>query len=129
PFGNIATANNSIVADRIGLKLADFVITEAGFGSDLGLEKFCHIVCRYGDLRPSAAVLVVTARAIKAHGGVAEGAGLATPDAEALKRGADNLAAHVEIVQAFGIPCVVSLNRFSTDTEPAVSLPPDLAAE
>src|SRR2546425_7414821 len=60
PFGNIATANNSIVADRIGLKLADFVITEAGFGSDLGLEKFCHIVCRYGDLRPSAAVLVAT---------------------------------------------------------------------
>ena len=129
PFGNIATANNSIVADRIALKLANFVITEAGFGSDLGLEKFCHIVCRYGDLRPSAAVLVATVRAIKAHGGVAEGPGLATPDTDALKRGADNLAAHVEIVQAFGIPCVVSINRFSTDTEPEVSLLRELAVE
>jgi formate--tetrahydrofolate ligase len=74
PFGNIATANNSIVADRIGLKLADFVITEAGFGSDLGLEKFCHIVGRYGDLRPSAAVVVATVRAIKSHGGVVDAA-------------------------------------------------------
>src|SRR5437899_8080211 len=84
PFGNIATANNSIIADRVGLKLADFVITESGFGSDLGLEKFCHIVCRYGGLRPSAAVLVATARALKAHGGVPDGAGVAKEDRDAL---------------------------------------------
>jgi formyltetrahydrofolate synthetase len=129
PFGNIATANNSIVADRIGLKLADFVVTEAGFGSDLGLEKFCHIVCRYGGLRPSAAVLVATVRAIKAHGGIPDGPALAVPDTGALKLGAENLAAHVEIVQAFGIPCVVSINRFSTDTEEEISLLRGLAEE
>ena len=129
PFGNIATANNSIVADRIGLKLADFVVTEAGFGSDLGLEKFCHIVCRYGNLRPSAAVLVATVRAIKAHGGVADGPALASPDTDALKLGAENLAAHVEIVQAFGLPCVVAINRFSTDTKAEISLLRELAGE
>jgi formyltetrahydrofolate synthetase len=129
PFGNIATANNSIVADRIGLRLADIVVTEAGFGSDLGLEKFCHIVCRYGDLRPSAAVLVATVRAVKAHGGVRYGPALAVPDTDALKLGAENLAAHVEIVQAFGIPCVVSINRFSTDSEAELSLLGELAGE
>jgi formyltetrahydrofolate synthetase len=129
PFGNIATANNSIVADRIGLKLADFVVTEAGFGSDLGLEKFCHIVCRYGDLRPSAAVLVATVRAVKAHGGIPDGPALAVPDTGALKLGAENLAAHVGIVQAFGIPCVVSINRFSTDSEEEISLLQRLAEE
>jgi formate--tetrahydrofolate ligase len=127
PFGNIATANNSILADRIGLKLADVVVTEAGFGSDLGLEKFCHIVCRYGDLRPSAAVLVATVRAIKAHGGVPEGPALADEDLDALKRGADNLAAHIEIVRAFGIPCVVAINRFSTDTEAELAALGELA--
>jgi formate--tetrahydrofolate ligase len=127
PFGNIATANNSILADRIGLKLADVVVTEAGFGSDLGLEKFCHIVCRYGDLRPSAAVLVATVRAIKAHGGVPEGPALADEDLDALKRGADNLAAHIEIVRAFGVPCVVAINRFSTDTEAELAALGELA--
>jgi formate--tetrahydrofolate ligase len=129
PFGNIATANNSIVSDRIGLKLADFVVTEAGFGSDLGLEKFCHIVCRYGGLRPSVAVLVATVRAIKAHGGVPEGPALAVPDTDALKLGAENLAAHVEIVQTFGIPCVVAINRFSSDAESELSLLRALAEE
>jgi formyltetrahydrofolate synthetase len=129
PFGNIATANNSIVADRIGLGLADIVVTEAGFGSDLGLEKFCHIVCRYGDLRPSAAVLVATVRAVKAHGGVRYGPALGEPDTDALKLGAENLAAHVEIVQAFGIPCVVSINRFSTDSDEELSLLRELAGE
>jgi len=117
PFGNVATANNSIIADRVGLKLADFVITESGFGSDLGLEKFCHIVCRYGGMRPSAAVLVATVRALKAHGGVPDGPGLAKEDREALARGSENLAAHLEIVRAFGLPCVVAINRFATDTE------------
>src|SRR5438874_10708997 len=86
PFGNIASANNSIIADRLALKLADYVVTEAGFGSDLGFEKFCHIVCRYGELRPAAAVLVATVRALKAHGGVPDGPMLAEEDTDALKR-------------------------------------------
>jgi len=117
PFGNIATANNSIIADRVGLKLADFVITESGFGSDLGLEKFCHIVCRYGGLKPSAAVLVATVRALKSHGGVPDGPELGEEDREALARGTENLAAHLDVVRAFGLPCVVAINRFGTDTE------------
>jgi formate--tetrahydrofolate ligase len=128
PFGNIATANNSILADRIALKLADYVVTEAGFGSDLGFEKFCHIVCRYGGLRPSAAVLVATVRAVKSHGGAPD-ASLAEEDTDALKRGIDNLAAHLDIVRAFGLPCVVSINRFPTDTEAELSLLQELAAE
>jgi formate--tetrahydrofolate ligase len=117
PFGNIATANNSIVADRVGMKLADFVITESGFGSDLGLEKFCHIVCRYGGLRPAAAVLVATVRALKSHGGVPDGPALITEDREALARGGENLAAHFDIVRAFGLPCVIAINRIAGDTE------------
>jgi formyltetrahydrofolate synthetase len=129
PFGNIATANNSIIADRVGLKLADFVITESGFGSDLGLEKFCHIVCRYGGLRPSAAVLVATVRALKSHGGVPDGPALASEDREALARGAENLAAHLEVVRAFGLPCVVSINRFATDTEAELGDLRKIAAE
>jgi formate--tetrahydrofolate ligase len=122
PFGNIASANNSIIADRIAMKLSDYVVTEAGFGSDLGFEKFCHIVCRYGGFTPSAAVLVATARALKAHGGVPDGPALATEDLDALKRGAENLAAHIDIVRAFGVPCVVSINRFPTDTEAELQL-------
>jgi formate--tetrahydrofolate ligase len=126
PFGNIASANNSIVADRIALKLADYVVTEAGFGSDLGLEKFCHLVCRYGDLRPSAALLVATARALKSHGGVAD-ADLNNEDVEAVGRGAQNLAAHIAIVRAFGIPCVVTVNRFPSDTDRELAAVRDLA--
>src|SRR5438067_21053 len=129
PFGNIASANNSIIADRMGLKLADYVVTEAGFGSDLGLEKFCHIVCRYGELRPSAAVLVATVRAIKAHGGVPDGPQLQAEDTDALKRGIENLEAHLDIVRAFGIPAVVAINRFPTDTERELSLLTELAVE
>src|SRR5207244_1634845 len=112
PFGNIATGNNSIIADRAALKLADYVVAEAGFGSDLGFEKFCDIVCREGQLRPSAAVLVATVRAVKSHGGVADGPALGEEDLEAVKLGIDNLIAHIEIVKAFGLPCVVSINRF-----------------
>lgn len=122
PFGNIATAHNSIIADRVGLKLADVVVTEAGFGADLGLEKFCHLACRYGGLRPSAAVIVATVRALKAHGGVPDGPELERKDPEALERGIQNLAAHVDIVSSFGIPGVVAINRFSSDGDDEVSL-------
>jgi formate--tetrahydrofolate ligase len=105
------------------------VVTEAGFGSDLGLEKFCHLACRYGGLRPSAAVLVATVRALKSHGGVPEGPELDKRDAAALELGAQNLAAHVDIVRAFGIPCVVAINRFSADADDEVSLLCRLAVE
>jgi formate--tetrahydrofolate ligase len=128
PFGNIATGNNSILADRVGLKLADYVVTEAGFGSDLGFEKFAHIVCRYGNLRPSAAVLVATVRALKSHGGVAD-ADLGTRDDAALARGAENLAAHIDIVRTFRLPVVVSINRFHTDTDAEVELLASLARD
>jgi formate--tetrahydrofolate ligase len=115
PFGNIAHANNSILADRIALKLADYVITEAGFASDLGLQKFCDIVCRTGGFAPSAAVLVTSVRATKSHGGKAF-KDLAAEDLDALANGADNLAAHIQIVRQYGLPCVVAINSFPTDT-------------
>ena len=114
PFGNIAHGNNSLLADRIALKLGDIVLTEAGFGADLGLEKFCHIVARYGNLKPSTAVVVCTVRALKAHGGASK---LEVEDMAALERGAENLAAHVEIVHAFGLHPVVAVNKFPTDTD------------
>jgi formyltetrahydrofolate synthetase len=129
PFGNIATANNSIMADRVGLKLGELVITEAGFGSELGLEKFCHIMCRYGGLRPSAAVLVATVRALKAHGGVPDGPSLIEPNPAAIAQGMENLAAHLDVVRAFGLRCVISVNRFPTDTEDEIRLVRDLAGE
>src|SRR5205085_433239 len=116
PFGNIATGNNSILADKVALKLADVVVTEAGFGADLGFEKFCHLVRRYGEVSPSAAVVVATARALKMHGGRSEREAAATEDLEALRRGAANLAAHVDVVRTFGLPCVVSINRFEGDS-------------
>ncbi len=126
PFGNIAHANNSIIEDRVALKLADYVVTEAGFGSDLGFQKFCDIVCRAGGFAPSAAVLVTTVRATKSHGGMPF-ADLATEDLDALRRGADNLAAHVGIVKRYGIPCVVSINNFPTDSDAEVRLIEELA--
>jgi formyltetrahydrofolate synthetase len=116
PFGNIAHANNSIIEDRIALKLADYVVTEAGFASDLGFQKFCDIVCRLGGFAPSAGVLVTTVRATKSHGGMPFEA-LATPDLDALGRGMDNLGAHIAIVRRYGLPCVVSINRFPTDSD------------
>src|SRR3954451_3826569 len=128
PFGNIATGNNSILANRVGMKLADYVVTEAGFGSDLGFEKFAHIVCRYGGLRPSAAVLVATVRALKSHGGVPDDE-LSNRDDAALARGAENLAAHVDIVRTFRIPCVVAINRFHTDTDAEIELLAGLARD
>ena len=128
PFGNIAHANNSIIGDRVGLKLADYVVTEGGFGSDLGFQKFCDIVCRIGGFSPSAAVLVTTVRATKSHGGMAF-ADLANEDLDALRRGADNLAAHVNIVKQYGLPCVVSINNFPTDTDAEVALIEELAVD
>ena len=128
PFGNIAHGNNSLLADQIALKLADVVVTEAGFGADLGLEKFAHIVARYGHLRPSAAVLVATVRALKSHGGLPMGR-LAEENLEALKRGAENLAAHIDIVRAFGMRCIVAVNRFPSDTERELGLVTDLAMQ
>jgi formate--tetrahydrofolate ligase len=129
PFGNIAHANNSIIEDRIAMKLGEIVVTEAGFAADLGFEKFCDITCRAGGFEPSAAVLVTTVRALKAHGGVPEGPQLANEDLEALKRGVENLSAHVDIVKAFGVPCVVAINRFPSDTDAELTQIRDLALE
>lgn len=115
PFGNIAHGCNSIVATRLALGLADIVLTEAGFGADLGAEKFFDIKCRFGGLMPEAAVVVATVRALKMNGGVKK-ENLGTPDVEALKRGMVNLEGHVQNVQQFGVPVVVALNRFLSDS-------------
>jgi formyltetrahydrofolate synthetase len=128
PFGNIAHANNSIIEDRVALKLADYVVTEAGFASDLGFQKFCDIVCRTGGFAPSAAVLVTTVRATKSHGGMPFPE-LVNEDLDALRRGADNLAAHINIVKRYGLPCVVSINNFPTDTDAEVELIERLAVD
>jgi formate--tetrahydrofolate ligase len=128
PFGNIAHANNSIIEDRIALKLADYVVTEAGFAADLGFQKFCDIVCRIGGFAPSAAVLVTTVRALKSHGGMAF-EDLGTEDLDALRVGAENLAAHIDIVRAYRLPCVVSINRFPTDTPAELELVDELATK
>ena len=116
PFGNIAHGCNSIVATRLGLSLGDIVLTEAGFGADLGAEKFFDIKARFGNLKPEAAVIVATVRALKMNGGVKKDA-LAKEDVAALKRGIVNLEAHVKNVQKFGVPVVVALNRFTSDTD------------
>jgi formyltetrahydrofolate synthetase len=126
PFGNIAHANNSIIEDRIALKLADYVVTEAGFGSDLGFQKFCDIVCRLGGFSPAAGVLVTTVRATKSHGGVPFDE-LGTEDLEAVKRGVGNLEQHIAIVREYGLPCVVSVNNFPSDTQAEVELMSELA--
>ena len=117
PFANIAHGCNSIIATRTALQLADYVVTEAGFGADLGAEKFIDIKCRKSGLRPAAAVLVATVRALKYHGGV-ELAALGTEDLGALARGMANLERHLHNLQeVFGLPCVVAINHFSSDTE------------
>ncbi|HXD74991.1 MAG TPA: formate--tetrahydrofolate ligase [Vicinamibacterales bacterium] len=126
PFGNIAHANNSIIADRIAIKLADYIITEAGFASDLGMQKFCDIVCRTGGFQPSAAVLVTTVRATKSHGGKAFNL-LAHEDLDAIRKGMDNLTAHINIVKQYGLPCVVAINSFPTDTPAEIALVKELA--
>ena len=126
PFGNIAHANNSIIEDRVALKLADYVVTEAGFGSDLGFQKFCDIVCRFGGFAPSAGVLVTTVRATKSHGGKPFDE-LGAEDLDALRRGIDNLTAHIQILREYGVPCVVSINNFPTDTGAEIELIRELA--
>ncbi len=128
PFGNIAHANNSIVQDRVALKLADYVITEGGFASDLGFQKFCDIVCRLGGFTPSAGVLVTTVRATKSHGGM-RFEDLANEDLDALRRGIDNLAAHIGIVREYGLPCVVAINNFPQDTPAEIDLIRQLAVD
>jgi formate--tetrahydrofolate ligase len=116
PFGNIAHGCNSIAATRLALGLGDLVLTEAGFGADLGAEKFFDIKCRFGGLKPEAAIVVATVRALKMHGGVKKDA-LGREDVEALRKGLVNLEAHVRNVQKFGVPVVVALNRFTSDTQ------------
>ena len=116
PFGNIAHGCNSVLATRVALALGDIVVTEAGFGADLGAEKFFDIKCRSAGLKPQAAVIVATIRALKMHGDVAL-ADLATEDVDALERGFANLRRHVENVHKFGVPAVVAINRFATDTD------------
>ena len=128
PFGNVAHANNSIIEDRIALKLADYVVAEAGFSSDLGYQKFCDIECRLGGFTPSAGVLVTTVRATKSHGGVAFDE-LSKPDLAAVERGIANTAAHIAIVGEYGLPCVVSINRFPTDDESELQLLEKLARD
>ncbi len=116
PFGNIAHGCNSIVATRLALGLGDLVLSEAGFGADLGAEKFFDIKCRFGQLNPEAAIVVATIRALKMHGGVKKDA-LGKEDVAALQKGMVNLEGHVRNVQKFGVPVVVALNRFTSDTE------------
>ena len=116
PFANIAHGCNSVVATRTALKLADYVVTEAGFGADLGAEKFMDIKCRLADLRPSAVVIVATVRAMKMNGGVAKD-DLGAENVEAVRRGCANLGRHIENVGLFGVPAVVAINHFSGDTE------------
>jgi formate--tetrahydrofolate ligase len=116
PFGNIAHGCNSVMATQLGLRLADVVLTEAGFGADLGAEKFFDIKCRMAGLKPEAAVVVATVRALKMHGGKKKDQ-LGAPDVAAVQRGVENLTRHVRNVKKFGVPCVVALNRFITDTD------------
>jgi len=127
PFANIAHGCNSVIATNTALGLADYVVTEAGFGADLGAEKFFDIKCRQADLKPSAAVVVATIRALKMNGGVAK-ADLGTADPEAVRRGGVNLARHLENVRQFGIPVVVAINRFDSDTEDETRVVREIAA-
>lgn len=120
PFANIAHGCNSVLATKTALKMADYVVTEAGFGADLGAEKFFDITCRESGLHPDAAVIVATIRALKYNGGVPK-TELNTPNLEALKRGIVNLEKHIENVQKFGVPVVVTLNAFVTDTEEEIA--------
>ena len=123
PFANIAHGNNSLVADRVALKLGDYVVTESGFASDMGMEKFFDITCRIGDLRPDAVVLVATVRALKHHAGNPNGG------TDAIEVGAQNLARHIGIVNGFGLQAVVGVNRFPTDTDDELEVVRKLALD
>ncbi|MFT8316973.1 MAG: formate--tetrahydrofolate ligase [Sporolactobacillus sp.] len=128
PFANIAHGCNTILATKIGAKLGDYLITEAGFGADLGAEKFLDITARAGQFKPSAVVIVATIRALKMHGGLTKDQ-LKQEDLEALARGMGNLASHIETIQAFGLPYVVALNHFSSDTDREVAFVESWCAE
>jgi formate--tetrahydrofolate ligase len=128
PFANIAQGTNSIIATKTALKLADYVITEAGFGFDLGAEKFFDIVCPYGEFCPSAVILVATVRAIKHHGGVKK-KDLTKPNTEALKKGLENLGKHLENIRKFGMRSVVAINKFYTDTDEELQIVKEFAVE
>ncbi len=123
PFANIAHGNNSLVADRVALKLGDYVVTESGFASDMGMEKFFNIVCRAGGLRPSAVVLVATTKALKHHAGDPDGG------AEAIEIGCANLERHIRNIKGFGLEAVVAVNRFPNDTDDEVQLVRKLSME
>ena len=127
PFANIAHGCNSLIATRLGLKLADVVVTEAGFGADLGGEKFFDIKCRLGGLTPACAVVVATVRALKMNGGVAK-SDLGREDIAAVGRGVVNVLRHVENVRKFGVPVIVGLNRFTTDTDAEIQVIVDALA-
>ncbi|HLJ02663.1 MAG TPA: formate--tetrahydrofolate ligase [Solirubrobacteraceae bacterium] len=130
PFANIAHGNNSLIADLIGMKLGDYVVTESGFGSDMGMEKFFDIVCRFGKLIPSASVLVTTVRAIKHHGGVADDPRVdRAAGRHAIELGMANVRRHLQIIKGFGVPAVVAVNRRPGDTNEEVELVRALALE
>lgn len=128
PFANIAHGCNSVRATKTGLKIADYCITEAGFGADLGAEKFMDIKCRMAGLKPDAVVLVATVRALKYNGGVAK-EDLGAENLDALKKGIANLKKHIENVSKFGVPCVVTLNRFVSDTDAELSFVKEFCEE
>ena len=127
PFANIAHGCNSVIATRTALSLGDYVVTEAGFGADLGAEKFFDIKCRQAGLTPDAAVLVATVRALKMNGGVAK-SDLAREDVEAVRRGAVNLVRHIENIRQFGVPVIVAINHFGTDTAAEIAVIEEAAA-
>ena len=128
PFANIAHGCNSVMATQTALKLSDYVITEAGFGADLGAEKFFDIKCRYAGLKPDAVVIVATVRALKMNGGLPKGE-LKTENLDALRKGASNLERHIENVAKYGVPSVVAINRFPDDTEDELKLLEDICAK
>ncbi|MGC4105745.1 MAG: formate--tetrahydrofolate ligase [Thermomicrobiales bacterium] len=136
PFGNIATGNSSIIADQVGIRTADFVITEAGFGADMGAERFFNVKCRTSGLTPDVAVLVVTVRALKAHSGrfrIVPGRplpeDLLAPSPEAVRAGAENLHKHIEIVKSFGVNPVIAINKFANDHDADIAEIEAIAAE
>jgi formate--tetrahydrofolate ligase len=130
PFANIAHGNNSLIADMVGMKLGDYVVTESGFGSDMGMEKFFDIVCRFGKLTPSATVLVTTVRAIKHHGGVEDDPRVdRAASIKAIEEGMANVRRHLGIIKTFGVPAVVAVNRRPGDTDEEVALVKKLALE
>jgi formate--tetrahydrofolate ligase len=129
PFANIAHGNSSLIGTRLGLQLGDYVVTESGFGSDMGMEKLFDIVCRFGNLRPSCVVLVCTVRALKHHGGLTNGSVDGPRSLAGIVIGSQNLERHLGIVREFGVPCVVAVNRRPEDTDEEVELVRKLALE